>query len=67
MKAAWPIIRAGDALRSGSVWVWQDGPWHFYTYIWRQPHSKNKDAKLLYKINVFPKHAVPIDKAITKS
>ncbi len=62
MRAAWPIIRQGDALRSGSVWVWQDGPWHFYTYIWREPHSKNKDAKFLYKINV-----KVLDKAISAS
>lgn len=51
-KAAWPIIRAGDALRSGSVWVWQDGPWHFYTYIWRPIHGSTKNAGYLYKINV---------------
>ena len=64
MRAAWPIIRAGDTLRSGSVWVWQDGPWHFYTYIWRQLlwETHGNDVKFLYKINV-----KMLDKAISAS
>lgn len=52
-KAAWPIIRAGDALRSGSVWVAEYNGVHFYSYIWRTFAPELAiTGKIVYKINV---------------